>query len=152
MRAYEYRHSISFEETNLVGNVYFVNHLRWQGHCRELFLRDHAPAILDQLREDLRLVTLRCSCEYLAEFTAFDEVLVQMRLRRIVQNRVLLAFEYWKGTSPGPGRLAARGEQEIACMVQEQGRLVPTPVPTCLRAALRDYASEDETASARVNA
>ena len=28
---YEYRHVVGFEETNLVGNVYFVNHLRWQG-------------------------------------------------------------------------------------------------------------------------
>ena len=43
-RAYEYRLVVGFEETNLVGNVYFVNHLRWQGKCREMFLRDHAPA------------------------------------------------------------------------------------------------------------
>ena len=38
MRAFEYRHVVSFEETNLVGNVYFANHLSWQGRCRELFL------------------------------------------------------------------------------------------------------------------
>jgi hypothetical protein len=44
MRAYEYRHVVSFEETNLVGNVYYVNHIRWQGLCREMFLRDYAPA------------------------------------------------------------------------------------------------------------
>ena len=31
---YEYRHIVSFEETNLVGNVYYVNYLRWQGRCR----------------------------------------------------------------------------------------------------------------------
>ena len=35
---FEYLHTVGFEETNLVGNVYYVNYLRWQGRCRELFL------------------------------------------------------------------------------------------------------------------
>ena len=39
MRTFEYRHVIGFEETNLVGNVYYANHVRWQGRCRELVLR-----------------------------------------------------------------------------------------------------------------
>ena len=39
-RVYEYEHVVTFDETNLVGNVYYTNHLRWQGHCRELFLRE----------------------------------------------------------------------------------------------------------------
>ena len=34
MRAYEYRHVVGFEETNLIGNVYYANHVRWQGRCR----------------------------------------------------------------------------------------------------------------------
>src|ERR671930_294956 len=71
MKTYEYSHTVSFEETNLVGNVYYVNHLRWQGRCRELFLRDHAPQVLADLESDLALVTVRVSCEYLAELVAF---------------------------------------------------------------------------------
>src|SRR5437870_13412093 len=70
MRAYEYRHIVGFEETNLVGNVYYVNHLRWQGRCREMFLRDHAPGVLSALARDLALVTTRVSCEYLGELAA----------------------------------------------------------------------------------
>ena len=58
MRVYEYRHIVGFEETNLVGNVYFVNHLRWQGRCRELFLRDHAPGVLAELDRGLSFVTI----------------------------------------------------------------------------------------------
>ena len=30
---YEYRHLVGFEETDLVGNVYYVNYVRWQGRC-----------------------------------------------------------------------------------------------------------------------
>ena len=137
-RAYEYRHIVSFEETNLVGNVYYVNHLSWQGRCREMFLRDHAPSVLDQLKQDLRLVTLRCSCEYLCELGAFDEVIVRMRLGSLAQNRMSLLFEYWRVGATGE-ELAAKGEQQVACMRVEDGRLAPAAVPESLREALRPY-------------
>src|SRR3954449_13250687 len=111
-RAYEITHVVGFEETNLVGNVYYVNHLRWQGRTREMFLRDHAPEILDELARDLALATVRCSCDYLAELEAFDQVLVRMRLGGIVQNRITLLFEYWRQTAEGE-ELVARGEQVV---------------------------------------
>jgi len=140
-RAYEYRHLVGFEETNLVGNVYYVNHLRWQGRCRELFLRDHAPEVLAELSNGLALATVRCSCEYLAELEAFDAVIVRMRLGEVAQNRMTLLFEYWRD-SPSGEELVARGEQQIACMHRKgaTGRAVPTPVPAALREALRPYA------------
>jgi len=138
MRAYEYRHVVGFEETNLIGNVYFVNHLRWQGRCRELFLRDHAPEVLAQLSEGLSLVTTRCSCEYLAELAAYDEVVVRMRLADLAQNRITLAFEYWKADERGE-ELVARGEQQVACMRRGGGRLTPAQMPAALRDALRSF-------------
>jgi enediyne biosynthesis thioesterase len=134
MRYYEYRHIVSFEETNLVGNVYYTNHLSWQGRCRELFLRDHAPDVIDALSRGLSLATVRCSCEYLAELTAFDEVIVRMGLAELLQNRLTLAFEYWRGEE-----LVARGEQEVACMKREGERLVPAAIPPSLREALAAY-------------
>lgn len=137
-RAYEYRHIVGFEETNLVGNIYYVNHLRWQGRCREMFLRDHCPDILDQLREDLALVTTRCSCEYLDELAAFDEVVIRMQLGEIAQNRITMLFEYWRRRGDEQ-RLAARGEQQVACMRRTAQRLVPTPVPAGLSQSLRLY-------------
>ena len=138
MRAYEYRHLVSFEETNLIGNVYYVNHLRWQGRCREMFLRDHAPDVLADLDQGLVLSTTRCSCEYLAELTAFDEVIVRMRLGGTVQNRIQLQFEYWHCRADEE-HLAARGEQEIACMRRDGQRIEPTPIPEALREALLPY-------------
>jgi enediyne core biosynthesis thioesterase len=140
-RAYEYRHVVGFEETNLVGNVYYVNHLRWQGRCRELFLRDFAPGIVDDLARDLRLVTTRCACEYLAELAPFDEVVVRMRLGALRQTRLWLRFEYWRRREGGED-LVARGEQEIACMRAANGALAPAAVPAALEAALRPYAAE----------
>lgn len=139
MKAYEYRHLVGFEETNLVGNVYYVNHLRWQGRARELFLREHAPEILEDLARDLALATVRCSCDYLAELEAFDEVAVRMRLGGITQNRITLLFEYWRLKEDGE-ELVARGEQVVACMRREGGRAVPAAIPAGLREALKPYA------------
>ena len=139
-RAYEYRHIVSFEETNLVGNVYYVNHLSWQGRVREMFLRDHAPDIIGELSRSLSLATVRVSCEYLAELTAFDEVIIRMRLGELTQSRMTLLFEYWRVGKSGE-ELVARGEQEVACLRREGEKLTPTPVPKSLRVALQPYAS-----------
>ena len=133
-RAYEYRHIVGFEETNLVGNVYYVNHVSWQGRVREMFLRDHAPDVVAEISRGLSLATLRVSCEYLAELNAFDEVLIRMRLGELTQSKITLLFEYWRGEE-----LIARGEQQVACFRREGDKLVPTPVPKSLREALRAY-------------
>src|SRR5262249_41904321 len=85
-RVYESRQVGGFEETNLVGNVYYVNHLRWQGRCRERFLKDHAPEILQELTRGLSLATVHCSCDYYEELSALDEVLIRMHLEDITQN------------------------------------------------------------------
>ena len=138
MRAFEYRHVVGFEETNLVGNVYYVNHLRWQGRCREMFLREHAPSVLAELSGSLVLATVHCSCDYLDELRAFDEIVIRMRLASAVQNRLSLDFEYWRETADGE-ELVARGRQDVACMRRDGSRTVPTPIPDELREALRPY-------------
>jgi enediyne core biosynthesis thioesterase len=139
MRSYEYRHIVSFQETNVVGNVYYTNHLAWQGRCREMFLREHAPEVIPELSRGLALATVRCSCEYFSELSVFEEILVRMRLAEQVQNRLTLTFEYFRNKA-GAEELVARGEQQIACMRREGERLVPVPVPASLRNALAAYA------------
>ncbi|MFD1147845.1 acyl-CoA thioesterase [Saccharothrix hoggarensis] len=138
---YELRHTVGFEETNIVGNVYYVNYLRWQGRCREMFLQEKAPAVLAEVREDLKLFTLKVDCEFYAEITAFDVLSVRMRLEDLTQTQVQFAFDYvhLKGDEE---HLIARGRQRIACMRGPNGATVPTRVPEALRAALAPYATD----------
>ena len=135
---YEYRHIVGFEETNLVGNVYYVNYVRWQGRCREMFLLEHAPGILDELRADLKLFTIKSECEYLSELTAFDELAVRMRLEELTQTQIGFAFDYVR-VGNGMEELVARGRQRIACMRGANGATVPARVPEQLRRALEGY-------------
>ncbi|NII07366.1 acyl-CoA thioesterase [Luteibacter anthropi] len=137
--AFEMFHTVGFAETNLVGNVYFTRHLEWQGRCREMFLHEHCPTILASLRDDLALVTLHCSCDYVMEFSAFDRVLLRMRLDDLAHNRIGLAFDYYRCGADGRRAHAARGRQVLASMRRQDGELRPTPVPEALLQALGPY-------------
>ncbi|HET6210853.1 MAG TPA: acyl-CoA thioesterase, partial [Jatrophihabitans sp.] len=117
---YEYRHVVGFDETNLVGVVYEVNYGRWQGRCREMFLLEHAPAVLDELCEDLELSTVQSECEQLTEIAAFDEVSVRMRLEELTPTEIGFAFDFVR-VRDGAEQLAAQGRQRVACLRRAGG-------------------------------
>jgi enediyne biosynthesis thioesterase len=103
-----------------------------------MFLREHAPEIIDELNRDLALVTTRVSCEYFSELFAFDEVLIRMRAGAVSQSRVTMLFDYLRAGEKGE-ELIAKGEQQIACMRRNEGGVVPTPIPEALRRALEPF-------------
>ncbi|WP_433386172.1 acyl-CoA thioesterase [Micromonospora sp. KLBMP9576] len=140
-RYFEYRHVVGFEETNLVGNVYYVNYLRWQGRCRELFLKERAPDVLADLRADLKLFTLRVDCEFFAELSLFDELAIRMRLVDLAQTQVEFGFDYVRLDGPDAEALVARGMQRVACMRGPNTRTVPARVPDPLLRALLPYSA-----------
>lgn len=141
---YELRHTVGFEETNFVGNVYYVHYLRWQGHCRECFLLEQAPAVLAEItRDDLKLFTLKAECEFFAEITAFDQLSVRMRLDELTQTQIQFAFDYVHLKDDGTEALIARGKQRIACMRGPSSATVPTRVPAALLQALQPYMSRE---------
>jgi len=137
---FEYAHTVGFEETNIVGNVYYVNYLRWQGRCRELFLKQRAPDVLRDLQGDLKLFTLKVDCEFFAEITAFDELSIRMRLVDLAQTQLEFSFDYVRLDAQGGETLVARGRQRVACMRGPNARTVPTRVPEPLLRALEPYA------------
>jgi len=131
MQFFEYRHIVGFEETNVVGNVYYANHI------------------------GLALVTLSVSCDYYHELCAFDELAIRMSLADLSHHRMALGFEYWRisegksaagkdaqssGTAERGEVLVARGQQELGCMGRRDGKLEPQAWPASLLEALRPYA------------
>lgn len=146
---YEYRHTVGFEETNLVGNVYYVNYLRWQGRCRELFLKEKAPEVLADVQDDLKLFTLKVDCEFFAEITAFDELSIRMQLSELGQTQLEFTFDYVKVTEDGVETLVARGRQRIACMRGPNTATVPSLIPDALTRALEPYAARARAMAGR---
>ncbi|MEV0156407.1 acyl-CoA thioesterase [Micromonospora sp. NPDC050686] len=132
---YTYRHVVTLDETNVVGNVYFAHFLHWQGHCRERFLADHAPAVLDELRRgDLALVTVSCGMDYYEECFGLDEIEVRMSLDGRHGHRLGMHFEFLRG-----GREVARGQQTVACLRRTSNGPVPADLPADLRTALAAF-------------
>jgi enediyne core biosynthesis thioesterase len=128
---FEWRHVVSFEETNLVGNAYYARYVSWQGRCREMFLRQTCPEILDELRDGLKMFTLSVECEYLNELTAFDEIVLRLSLTELTRTQIAFEFDYLRDEE-----LVARGRQRVVCMRVENGATVPARVPEPLRVAL----------------
>jgi enediyne biosynthesis thioesterase len=135
---FELRHLVGFEETNLVGNVYYVNYLRWQGRCRDAFLAHHAPDVLTDLRGELQLYTLKAECEFLLEITAFDQLVIRMRLEDLTQTQIGFGFDYVRQRD-GIEELVARGRQRFACMRGSAAAARPTRVPETLRKVLSRF-------------
>jgi enediyne core biosynthesis thioesterase len=141
MSYYEYRHRVGFEETNVVGNVYFTHYLRWQGRCREMFLHQHTPELMGQMGHGLALATTRVACSYYRELAPLDEVAIRMSAAAMTPSRLTMAFQYFR---LGPGdeeELVAEGEQEVACMLRAGDRMEPAPIPQALRDAVELYMS-----------
>jgi enediyne core biosynthesis thioesterase len=139
---FEYLHTVGFEETNLVGNVYYTNYLRWQGRCREMFLQERAPEVLSDLQDDLKLFTLKVDCEFFAEITAFDRLSIRMRLVELAQTQLEFSFDYVRLDKEEGERLVARGRQRVACMRGPNTRTVPARVPEPLARALAPYTTQ----------
>ena len=138
MRVFDYKHVVTFEETNLLGNVYFTNFFLWQGECREMFLREHVPEILNEMTQGLSLATTRSSCEFFAEAFAFDEVLIRLKLQELTQSRITMGFEYYR-QSNGRSEILARGEQQVVCVRKNGLAVAVSELPPRLHQKLLEY-------------
>lgn len=137
--AFTYEHVVTFADTHLMGSVYFADYLRWQGVCRELFLAEHAAGVIAAVRSgELVLVTVSCSCEYLAELLPMDRVAVTMSLAAMHGSRIEMRFDYFRlGSDSQPPELVARGQHATACMRRSGDHLEPVTVPEELAEAVR---------------
>ncbi|MFI0452851.1 acyl-CoA thioesterase [Actinomadura sp. 6N118] len=133
MRGYEYRHIVTIEDTDLLGNVNYVNYISWQGRARELCMREFSPDVVAGFGDGVRLLTVSCQCEYLRELTVFDEVIVRMFLGEVGQTQMTMTFEYWRQRPDGE-ELVATGEQRVACVQpDERGHMKPARIPESMR-------------------
>jgi enediyne biosynthesis thioesterase len=141
---YEYRFVTTFEETNVVGNIYFANYLLWQGKCREMFIYEYCPDVIDEIYNGLALITLDISLQFVSQLFAFNKVVMRMSLEAESESRILMGFEYYadKGDEL---ILVCKGHQAAAAMRKENGSMIPVPFPDSMLEALDVYKSMNKT-------
>jgi enediyne biosynthesis thioesterase len=139
VRSFEYRHRVSLDETNVIGNVYYTHYVRWQGRCRELFLHEHTPELTSELGQSFNMATTRLSCNFYQELVAFDEVVVRMSAGAMSPTRLTMLFRYYHVASDGKETLVAEGEQEVVCIQRKGDSIQPVLLPPSLRDAVVQY-------------
>lgn len=149
---FAHRRVVFLEETNATGNTYFSQYVKWQGHCREMFLKLAADWVVDELGGKYTLVTTTCRVDYYMETQAFDEICIHMWFSGVTQNRMNLEFEYWR-IGADDDEYVARGSQQLAWLESSDGNLLrPRPVPPALLTAIDDYITSKYGSGASSNA
>jgi acyl-CoA thioesterase FadM len=104
---------VTFQDTNIVGNVYFLTFFRWQSECRDAWLRSAMPDVWDRLRTgDARLHVSHWSNRFEDAFgaTIGDRISVDLHVQSQDQSqdqdRVLLSMEVFRHDGQSRSRLA----------------------------------------------
>jgi enediyne biosynthesis thioesterase len=136
---FEYRFITTFEETNVVGNIYFANYAVWQGKCREMFLYEYCPDVIEAISNGLYLITLDLSVQFISQLFAFDKVVMRMYIEAQSDSRVLMRFEYFCDKDDKL-TLVCKGHQASAVMRNQNGIMVPTQFPDSMLEIITEYA------------
>jgi hypothetical protein len=101
----------SFEDGNVVGNIYFPTYGAWQGRLRDRFFYSLAP---DHFcgRPDTELLCSSFRMTQLREAMPFDRVRVEMRLVALYERAADLAFHYFRVAPDGSETKLAVGEHK----------------------------------------
>ncbi|MGH3155799.1 MAG: acyl-CoA thioesterase [Streptosporangiaceae bacterium] len=136
---YEYRHVVDIADTGTTGTVHDVSYGRWQSRCREMFLFEHLPALLDEIKTGLiKFTVLDYGQVIFTGIRALDEVFVRMRVDKLALTEIGFVFDHLR-LCQGIPELAARGWQRVACKQRAGLDSHPAPLPEQLRLALSDY-------------
>lgn len=122
---------VCFGDTNLEGNVYFVNFFKWQGEVRELFLKEICPNFVDKFNKGLRLYTANASVEYLDEARIYDEIEISLQL---FSPKMASVKEYFEFRNVKTNKLIATGEQKIV-FANADKKVVRIPADILLKSA-----------------
>ena len=131
--AYLYRPTVTFQDTNVVGNVYFLTFFRWQAECRDRWLRSTRPELWRDLRSDKRpLVVVHWSNRFEDAFgaTIGDNVSVTLTTAGDAAELNSVDLEITKFNDEGASRLAV-GAMRFATSAQVPSSTNDYPIGRC---------------------
>jgi enediyne biosynthesis thioesterase len=109
-RWFEYRHLVTFGDTNTAGSVYFANYFAWQGECRERLLAQFYPEFTSDLKQGFGMTTEFARQDFFSEAALFDQIVVRLTITALTRSRIEFEFEFVREQD---GRLLGRGAQAV---------------------------------------
>ena len=112
----EYRHLVTFGDTNSAGTVYFAKYFSWQGECRERLLAQFYPEFAADLRHGFLMVTEYAHADFFGEAVLFDTLVFRVTVTGLTRSRIEFEFEFARERD---ARLLARGRQAVVWTNQQ---------------------------------
>ena len=109
-RWFEYRHLVTFGDTNTAGSVYFAKYFAWQGECREKLLAQFYPEFADDLKQGCGMTTEFAHQDFFSEAALFDQLLIRLTVTALTRSRIEFEFEFVREQD---SRLLGRGKQAV---------------------------------------
>ncbi|MBU2902973.1 acyl-CoA thioesterase [Maribacter dokdonensis] len=135
---FEYRFTTSFEETNLVGNIYFANYALWQGKCREMFIKEYCSDVVKEINDGLKLITVDLGLQFVSQLFALQDVVIRMSLEAQSEFRMMMNFEYYRSENEAL-HLVCKGHQSTTSMKLVDDVLTLVPFPKSMIDAVEQY-------------
>ncbi len=132
-RWFEWRHLVTFGDTNTAGSVYFAKYFAWQGECREKLLAQFYPEFANDLKKGFGMTTEFAHQDFISEATLFDQVLIRLSVTGLTRSRIEFDFQFVREQD---NRLLARGSQAVI-WTNPQHR--PSLMPDKLYEATKTY-------------
>jgi acyl-CoA thioesterase FadM len=118
----------TWEDANVVGNVYFANYGVWQGRARDRFLQALAPELFRSSAKRSMLHCLNTGTYHLREAMPFDSVDVKVYITTVSERGARLEFDFLRAGGNAPGSKLARGFHEVAWVSRNRSS-TPEPLP-----------------------
>jgi len=132
-KIYEYKSCVTIGDTNLLQNMYFLNHIKLQAIIRELWVKDCVPSYDEDLKNGLILITKNVHCEYKKEYFLYDDIIITMQMTDVHECHMKLIFKYF---NEDRGALHADGYQTIYFADKNHKK---TPIPENWMKAIEKY-------------
>ena len=101
---------VTFQDTNVVGNVYFLTFFRWQAECCDEWLRSNRPDLWQRVRSgDQQLLVSHWETRFEDSFgaTIGDHVEVAISVSEDIDDTITATTEVFKQGEAGPIRIAS---------------------------------------------
>ena len=120
-----YEKTVLLKQTNLIGNVYFVNYVEWQGEAREALLLAH-PTTAEFLKKEkhIKLVTYCLYHRFLVDSTFGEVIRIELTTRDILTHSLVIVFKYF---NVGTNVLIGEGWQKICFLDTRVNEICITP-------------------------
>ncbi len=138
----------TYEDSNLMGNIYFSNYFIWQSRIIDQYFNKVEPDYSPGPDNKGELLCLDSSVEYLRHAEPFDKILVTMSLKYLYEQAVKFHFEYFQVDPAGKKEKIAFGDNEVLWVEHNNlGEVIQKNLPKKIIKSLTALIGDDTLAT-----